>query len=50
MDKKLTLRERLMLRILLICAKIASDNNYGYKTDIDEVITYLKTFGTKEGE
>jgi len=42
MDKALTLRERLMLRILLLCAKIVSDNSYTYKTDIDDLITFLK--------
>ena len=43
MDKALTLRERrLMLHILLICAKIVSDNSYAYKSDIDDLITFLK--------
>jgi hypothetical protein len=42
MDKQLTIRERLMVRVLLIVAKILSDNAYGYKGDIDEIITSLK--------
>jgi hypothetical protein len=42
MDKQLTLREKLVLRILLIAAKIISDNSYSFKTDLDELITALK--------
>jgi len=42
MTKDLTLREKLMVRVLLIVAKIVSDNSYSYKTDIDEIISALK--------
>jgi hypothetical protein len=42
-DKALTIRERLMVRVLLIVAKVLSDNNYGYKDKIDEVISDLNT-------
>lgn len=42
MKEGLTVREKLMARILLLVARIISDNNFSYKEDIEDIIRELK--------